>query len=357
MDTEGVRVHLLEGEHLEAVYDGSEQILAKYLRGVVVDEIVNGYYYDEYGKKTNYTFHHDHLSSVAALTAHEGSTVETTKYGPFGEEIASTGSSENFLKYTGREHDAEIGLYYYRARYYDPEVGGFLNEDPLGFEAGVNFYTYVQNNPINANDPMGLATKVAIGYTNTPVPGTAHQFVLLTDTITGEQFATRAGPESQSFMGSASNSSLSASGGSVSATVGYGGSGGFGFGQIEAITGPYLQTFRDAPNVHTWQEIGVIERDFTNSVANAINFSNVTNENKIPYGFLNSNSYASTFVESLTGTRPDPMLTAPGWSLGSPSPKLSYKASTFMNAGSASGGFVLYPNKPNTNMMQQVYAK
>jgi hypothetical protein len=104
--------------------------------------------------------------------------------------------------------------------------------------------------------------------------------------------------------------------------------------------------------------VGIVERDFADSVSNAINFSNVTNESKIPYGFLNSNSYASTFVESLTGARTKPILTAPGRSLGSPSQNLSYGASTFMNtSGSASGGFALYPNKPNTNMMQQVYAK
>ncbi len=47
-------------------------------------------------------------------------------------------------------------MYYYRARYYDPEVGRFLTEDPLQFNAGVNFYAYVNNNPINANDPSGL---------------------------------------------------------------------------------------------------------------------------------------------------------------------------------------------------------
>ena len=109
LNSEGVRVYLLEGEHLEAVYNSSDQIQAKYLRGVVVDEIVNGYYYDTQGKKTNYTFHHDHLRSVVALTAHEGSTVETTKYGPFGEVIDAAGTSENFLKYTGREHDVVIG--------------------------------------------------------------------------------------------------------------------------------------------------------------------------------------------------------------------------------------------------------
>jgi RHS repeat-associated protein len=57
------------------------------------------------------------------------------------------------LKYTGREQDAETGLYYYRARYYDPITGRFLSEDPI--RSGINYYTYAYNNPINYNDPTG----------------------------------------------------------------------------------------------------------------------------------------------------------------------------------------------------------
>lgn len=48
------------------------------------------------------------------------------------------------------------GLYYYRARYYDPKIGRFISEDPIKFEAGPNFYTYVDNNPTNYTDPTGL---------------------------------------------------------------------------------------------------------------------------------------------------------------------------------------------------------
>jgi uncharacterized protein RhaS with RHS repeats len=58
---------------------------------------------------------------------------------------------------------AEIeGESYYRARYYDSNPGRFLSEDPIDFAGGINFYAYVQNDPLNLADPLGLrATKAA----------------------------------------------------------------------------------------------------------------------------------------------------------------------------------------------------
>jgi RHS repeat-associated protein len=59
--------------------------------------------------------------------------------------------------YTGREWDKELGLYYYRARYYDPKGGRFISKDPIGFEGGdVNLYRYVKNQPVDWIDPSGL---------------------------------------------------------------------------------------------------------------------------------------------------------------------------------------------------------
>jgi len=52
------------------------------------------------------------------------------------------------------------GLYYMRARYYDPVLGRFISEDPIGFAGGsVNLYAYVSNNPVNLIDPYGLSTE------------------------------------------------------------------------------------------------------------------------------------------------------------------------------------------------------
>ena len=68
----------------------------------------------------------------------------------------------NPLLYTGREFDAESGLYYYRARYYDPAIGRFLSEDPIGFdEGGVNLYLYASNNPVRYVDYFGTNPAVA----------------------------------------------------------------------------------------------------------------------------------------------------------------------------------------------------
>jgi RHS repeat-associated protein len=52
--------------------------------------------------------------------------------------------SNGIKAFTGREWDPEIGLYYYRARYYDPKVGRFVGEDPIGFAGGVNFHVYTE---------------------------------------------------------------------------------------------------------------------------------------------------------------------------------------------------------------------
>ncbi|NEZ56463.1 RHS repeat-associated core domain-containing protein [Adonisia turfae] len=72
--------------------------------------------------------------------------------------------------YTGRERDDATGLIYYRARYYDPTVGRFLSEDPLGFDAGdANLYRYVFHSPTNYTDPSGeaaLVTLAAVGGVN-----------------------------------------------------------------------------------------------------------------------------------------------------------------------------------------------
>lgn len=83
-----------------------------------------------------------------------GNLQTTYSYDPFGTTTTSGQNSGNEFQYTGRENDGN-GLYYYRARYYNPQFGRFISEDPLRFSAGANFYSYVSDAPTNFVDPRG----------------------------------------------------------------------------------------------------------------------------------------------------------------------------------------------------------
>ena len=149
-------LYFLDGENIESIYDGRGKPKATFLRGAVIDEIIAAYHYDDHGQRQFYTYFHDGVTSVTALADHTGAIKQTYTYSPFGQDLASTGSTPNTLKYTGREEDPS-GLYYYRARYYDPETRRFLTEDPLGLRTGdVNLYVYANNKPVRMNDPFGL---------------------------------------------------------------------------------------------------------------------------------------------------------------------------------------------------------
>ena len=103
----------------------------------------------------SYAYLTDALGSTVALTDSTGTNIDQYSYSPYGM-LAASGSNSNPYTYTGRESDG-LGLYYYRARFYNPATGRFLNEDPLGFAgSGTNLYAYAAGNPINFNDPFGL---------------------------------------------------------------------------------------------------------------------------------------------------------------------------------------------------------
>ena len=156
---------------------GTEPTLqARYTHGPGIDEpLILERDLDASGTfEPNETFfyHTDALGSITELTDSTGTAVEHYVYDAFGNltlfdaqgiELSIHDSRSTIhYSYTGREFDPESGLYYYRARYYDPRIGRFTQADPIGFQGGdPNFYAYVGNNPVNFTDAFGLVASSA----------------------------------------------------------------------------------------------------------------------------------------------------------------------------------------------------
>lgn len=138
-------------------YDGPDVVLDANSDGSTVTYL-NGPGIDNKLRQSSSTtgtlyFIQDHLGSTSALTDAGGNLIESQQYDAFGRGAAS---GLTRYGYTGREWDAEAGLYYYRERWYDPHIGRFISEDPIGFAGGdVNLYGYVWNNPQSFTDPTG----------------------------------------------------------------------------------------------------------------------------------------------------------------------------------------------------------
>ncbi|MBI1748137.1 MAG: VCBS repeat-containing protein [Acidobacteria bacterium] len=142
--------YIYDGANVLLELDGSNNIVARYTNGLGIDEplIMNR-------AGQNYFYHADGLGSIAQLTDPSGGPARSYIYDAFGNIVDQTGDPMNPYSYTSREFDAESGLYYYRARYYDPQVGRFISEDLFG---DMNLYAYVGNNPVRWLDPLGLDT-------------------------------------------------------------------------------------------------------------------------------------------------------------------------------------------------------
>lgn len=113
-----------------------------------------------------YYYHYDGIGSTIAITDASGNIVNKYAYDAFGKVLKETETISNPFKYVGRfgVMDEGNGLFYMRARYYDSEVGRFINKDPIGLAGGLNMYAYVGNNPVNGIDPIGLYSPGPFDY-------------------------------------------------------------------------------------------------------------------------------------------------------------------------------------------------
>lgn len=146
----------VNGSAIDYLYDGATAV-QEISGGVPVANLLTGGMDATFSRTDangTRTFLPDGLGSTLALLDASGTTQAQYTYEPFGKTTAS-GTSSNSSQYAGRENDG-TGLYFNRARYYSPTLQRFLSEDPIGFAGGINLFAYVENDPFNFTDPLGL---------------------------------------------------------------------------------------------------------------------------------------------------------------------------------------------------------
>ncbi len=137
--------------------DGSNQVTAEIIWGnkPLARKVGSNYYYYLYNG------HGD----VIALTDESGNIVNSYGYDEWGNVTSESEQISNPIRYSGEYYDNESGLYYLRARYYDPLLGRFISKDSVEGDItnplSLNLYTYVENNPLIYIDPSGLSAATA----------------------------------------------------------------------------------------------------------------------------------------------------------------------------------------------------
>lgn len=155
-DSKGKTYFVTDGTNLIAELDGDLKSRSSYLHGPGIDRpLMMTHDQDQYFYLT------DALQSVVRLTDTTGKVIGTNEMDAFGNLDQQVTKVPNPFAFTSREYDADLGIYYYRARHYDPQLGRFLSADPhppsIESPASLNRFAYVLNAPTRYTDPLGLS--------------------------------------------------------------------------------------------------------------------------------------------------------------------------------------------------------
>jgi len=180
--TWGIAIHptiyLYDGMNDVEEVDNNGNVLGRYAATSDVDEPLS-----ELRAGTSIYYQQDGLGSVTSLSSTTGALANTYIFDSFGKLTVSTGTLPNPLQYIARESDQEERLFYNGARYYDPQIGRFISEDPMFLDG--NSFAYVDNNPALKIDPTGY-DGIVINYDYYPVTVSEGFHIPICDCETGK---------------------------------------------------------------------------------------------------------------------------------------------------------------------------
>ena len=212
-DAKGQTYFVTDGVNLVAELDKDLKPQASFLYGSGIDRPLM---MDRDGG--SYYFHPDWVGTIRRLTDERGAVAASYEYDAFGQVVSKQGTQRSPFRFTARELDEATGLYYYRARYYDPALGRFLTKDPVharGTDAlALNAYAYARNNPIRYVDGMGLEPNqvsygaITLGRPASPPAAQAGNSGAITVDSPAMPPAANPGPPSGQSWGSAPETSL-----------------------------------------------------------------------------------------------------------------------------------------------------
>jgi len=149
----------VSGVETHYIFDLNGQLIAEAdALGVIQKEYVylNGQPFAQIIGSDIYYYHNSHLGTPEIMTDANQTIVWQASYTPFGKATVSVNAVENNIRFPGQYFDSETNLHYNYFRDYDPEIGRYIQSDPIGLAGGINTYGYVGGNPVNAIDPLGL---------------------------------------------------------------------------------------------------------------------------------------------------------------------------------------------------------
>ena len=124
-----------------------------------------------------FRFVKDHLGSVRlVINTATGAIAQRLEYDEFGRVLQDTAPGFQPFGFAGGLHDTDTGLVHFGARDYDPEIGRWVNKDPIEFEGGPNFYAYCGSDPVNNVDPTGRVIQAQVGE-DSRLMGRASEFL------------------------------------------------------------------------------------------------------------------------------------------------------------------------------------